>query len=42
MDFLRLAFKYASKESSNVIKTINSTDKEISKHLNKLGDSIKY
>jgi hypothetical protein len=42
MDLLRLAFKYAPKELSKVIKKINSTDKEISKYLNKLGDSMKY
>ena len=42
MDLLRLAFKHAPKESSKVIKKINSADKEISKYLNKLGDDIKY
>ena len=37
MDLLRLAFKYAPKEASKIMKSINSSDKQISKYLNKLG-----
>ncbi len=36
MDLLRLAFKYAPKEASSIIKKINSQDKKISKLLQKL------
>ena len=36
MDLLRLAFKYAPKKSSKIIKKINSADKQISKLLRKL------
>tara|TARA_B100000989_G_scaffold291742_1_gene266639 strand:- start:985 stop:1167 length:183 start_codon:yes stop_codon:yes gene_type:complete len=37
MDLLRLAFKYAPKQASNIIKKINSHDKKISQLLKKLG-----
>lgn len=36
MDLLRLAFKYAPKKASKIIKKINSADKQISKLLRKL------
>tara|TARA_A100001011_G_C14302277_1_gene841373 strand:+ start:355 stop:537 length:183 start_codon:yes stop_codon:yes gene_type:complete len=36
MDLLRLALKYAPKESSTVLKKININDKKISKLLKKL------
>ena len=36
MDLMRLAFKYAPKESSKVMKRINSADKKISLELKKL------
>jgi len=38
MDLLRLAFKYAPKQASNIIKKINSHDKKISQLLKKLGE----
>ena len=38
MDLLRLAFKYAPKEASKIMKSINSSDKQISKYLNKLSE----
>jgi hypothetical protein len=37
MDLLRLAFKYAPKESSNIIKKINKLDRKISSLTIKLG-----
>tara|TARA_B100001057_G_C22645771_1_gene870019 strand:- start:724 stop:903 length:180 start_codon:yes stop_codon:yes gene_type:complete len=37
MDLLRLAFKYAQKESSNIIKKINKLDRKISFLTIKLG-----
>ena len=36
MDLLRLAFKHAPKQASNIIKKINSHDKKISELLKKL------
>tara|TARA_B100001741_G_scaffold109139_1_gene89845 strand:- start:188 stop:376 length:189 start_codon:yes stop_codon:yes gene_type:complete len=36
MDVLRLAFKYAPKEASKIMKKINSNDKKISTLLKKL------
>ena len=38
MDLLRLAFKYAPKQASNIIKKINMHDKKISLLLKKLGE----
>ena len=38
MDLLRLAFKYAPKQASNINKKINSHDKKISQLLKKLGE----
>tara|TARA_S200000501_G_C20416179_1_gene565882 strand:- start:337 stop:519 length:183 start_codon:yes stop_codon:yes gene_type:complete len=38
MDLLRLAFKYAPKQASNIIKKINIHDKKISLLLKKLGE----
>ena len=42
MDLLRLSFKHAPKESSLIMKKINSADKRISKYINKLGGAKKY
>ena len=36
MDLLRIALKYAPKESSSVLKKINTNDKKISQLLNKI------
>ena len=36
MDLMRLAFKYAPKESAKVMKRINAADKKISLELKKL------
>jgi hypothetical protein len=36
MDILRVAFKYAPKESSKIIKKINANDKKISALISKL------
>lgn len=36
MDILRLAFKYAPKEASKIMRSINLNDKKISKLLKKL------
>ncbi len=36
MDLLRLAFKHAPKQASNIIKKINNHDKKISQLLKKL------
>ena len=36
MDLLRIALKYAPKESSSVLKKINTNDKKISQLLNKM------
>ena len=41
MDILRLAFKYAPKEASQLIKKVNSEDKKISLLLSKLSSSEK-
>ena len=38
MDLLRLAFKYAPKQASNIVKKINNHDKKISQLLKKLGE----
>tara|TARA_E500000178_G_C17012567_1_gene751269 strand:- start:986 stop:1165 length:180 start_codon:yes stop_codon:yes gene_type:complete len=36
MDILRVAFKYAPKQSSKIIKKINANDKKISALISKL------
>ena len=36
MDLMRLAFKYAPKESAKIMKKINQADKKISLQLEKL------
>lgn len=36
MDLMRLAFKYAPKESAKIMKKINQSDKKISLQLKKL------
>jgi len=36
MDLMRLAFKYAPKEASKILKKINSADKKINFTINKL------
>ena len=36
MDLMRLAFKYAPKESAKIMKKINQSDKKISLQLEKL------
>ena len=38
MELLRLAFKYAPKQASNIVKKINNHDKKISQLLKKLGE----
>mgnify|MGYP006100459971 CR=1 FL=1 len=40
MDLLRIALKYAPKESSLVLKKINDNDKKISKLLNQIAKKI--
>lgn len=37
MDLLRLAFKYAPKDSARIMKRINELDKKISQEVEKLG-----
>ena len=41
MDLLRLAFKHDSKQSSIIMKRINTADKQISKYISKLGNNEK-
>jgi len=41
MDLLRLAFKHDAKQSSIIMKRINSADKQISKYISKLGNNEK-